>query len=118
RPDLGLLKKQAKELLALYRQGEPAAMQRFRDSLPAAHGQADEALAALALRLHDAQSCLAREYGFVSWSELQAFVQARRALADDPAQALHRWLHMVYAGDVAGGNHSHRPAVAARLLEE
>lgn len=118
RPDLGLLKKQAKELLALYRQGEPAAMQRFRDSLPAAHGQADEALAALALRLHDAQSCLAREYGFVSWSELQAFVQARRALADDPAQALHRWLHMVYAGDVAGGNHSHRPAVAARMLQE
>lgn len=118
RPDLGQLKKQAKELLALYRQGEPAAMQRFRDSLPAAHGQADEALAALALRLHDAQSCLAREYGFVSWSELQAFMQARRALADDPEQALHRWLLMVYAGDVAGGNHSHRPAVAARMLQE
>ncbi|PKO65656.1 MAG: hypothetical protein CVU22_18785 [Betaproteobacteria bacterium HGW-Betaproteobacteria-16] len=118
RPDLGQLKKQAKELLALYRQRDPAAMQRLRESLPAARGKPDEALAAMALRLHDAQSCLAREYGFASWSELQLFVHARRALADDPAQALHRWLLMVYAGDVAGGNHSHRPSVAARLLEE
>lgn len=118
RPDLGQLKKQAKELLALYRQGDPAAMQRLRESLPAARGKLDEALAAMALRLHDAQSCLAREYGFASWSELQLFVQARRALADDPAQAQRRWLLMVYAGDVAGGNHSHRPSVAARLLEE
>ena len=118
RPDLGQLKKQAKELLALYRQGDPAAMQRLRESLPAARGKLDEALAAMALRLHDAQSCLAREYGFASWSELQLFVQARRALADDPAQAQRRWLLMVYAGDVADGNHSHRPSVAARLLEE
>ncbi|MDR7152656.1 ankyrin repeat protein [Hydrogenophaga palleronii] len=118
RPDLGQLKKQAKELLALYRQGDPAAMQRFRESLPATHCKPDEALASLALRLHDAQSCLAREYGFASWSELQLFVHARRALADDPAQAQRRWLLMVYAGDVAGGNHNHRPAVAARVLEE
>jgi ankyrin repeat protein len=115
---MGQLKKQAKELLALYRQGDPAAMQRFRESLPAARGKPDEALATLALRLHDAQSSLAREYGFSSWSELQLFVHARRALADDPAQAMRRWLLMVYAGDVAGGNHSHRPAVAARLLDE
>lgn len=118
RPDMGQLKKQAKELLALYRQADPAAMQRFRESLPAFRSKPDEALATLALRLHDAQSCLAREYGFASWSELQLFVHARRALADDPAQALLRWLLMVYAGDVAGGNHNHRPAVAARLLEE
>lgn len=118
RPDMGQLKKQAKELLALYRQGDPAGMQRLRESLHAARGKLDEALAAMALRLHDAQSCLAREYGFASWTELQLFVHARRALADDPGQALRRWLLLVYAGDVAGGNHTSRPAVAARLLQE
>lgn len=118
RPDLGQLKKQAKELLAFYRQGDPAALQRFRESLPAVRGKDDKGLVAHALRLHDAQSCVAREYGFPSWFELQLFVHARRALADDPDQALRRWLLMVYAGDVAGGNHTSRPAVAARLLNE
>lgn len=118
RPDIGQLKKQAKELLALYRRGDPAAMQRFRACLPVARGQDDEGLAARSLRLHDAQSCVAREYGFPSWADLQLFVLARRALADDPAQALHHWLRLVYAGDVAGGNDTHRPAVAARMLAE
>jgi len=118
RPDIGQLKKQAKELLALHRRGDPAAMQRFRASLPAARGTDDEGLAARSLRLHDAQSCVAREYGFPSWADLQLFVLARRALADDPSQALHRWLRLVYAGDVAGGNDAHRPAVAARMLAE
>ncbi|MGE0024739.1 MAG: hypothetical protein AB7S70_14040, partial [Hyphomicrobium sp.] len=64
RPDLGQLKKQAKDLLALYRRGEPEAFARFRDTLPAAAGKNDEAIATLALRLHDAQSCVAREHGF------------------------------------------------------
>lgn len=77
RPDMGQLKKQAKELLTLYLQGESAPMQRLRESLPAAHGKPDEALAALDLRLHDAQSCMARQYGFSSGSELQLFVHAR-----------------------------------------
>jgi len=72
----------------------------------------------MSLRLHDAQSCLAREHGFPSWADLQLFVHARRALADDPNLAVRRWLSMVYAGDVAGGNNAHRPAVAERLLIE
>jgi hypothetical protein len=118
RPDIGQLKKQAKELLALHRRGDSAAMQRFRESLPAARGKDDEGLLAQSLRLHDAQSCVAREYGFPSWTDLQLFVLARRALADDPNQAVGRWLRLVYAGDVAGGNNASRPAVAARLLQE
>jgi len=118
RPDIGQLKKQAKELLALYRRGDPAAMQRFRAPLPAARGRNDEELAGRSLRLHDAQSCIAREYGFPSWADLQVFVLARPALADDPEQAVRHWVRMVYAGDVAGGNDTHRPAVAARMLAE
>ncbi len=118
RPDADQLRKQAKELLAGYRRGDPAALRRLRESLPAARGQDDGQLAARSLRLHDAQSCVAREHGFPSWADLQQFVLARRALADDPGQALRHWLRLVYAGDVAGGNQASRPAVAARLLAE
>ncbi|WGT65825.1 ankyrin repeat domain-containing protein [Variovorax paradoxus] len=118
RPDVGQLKKQAKELLTLYRRGDPAAMRRFREFLPAARSKQDKDLLAMSLRLHDAQSCLAREHGFPSWADLQLFVHARRALADDPNLAVRRWLTLVYAGDVAGGNNAHRPAVAERLLTE
>ncbi|MDM0006616.1 ankyrin repeat domain-containing protein [Variovorax sp. J22G73] len=118
RPDIGHLKKQAKDLLALYRGNDPAAFARFRDALPAAAGKTDTTLAALGLRLHDAQSCVAREHGFASWADLQGFVVARRAQADDPARALLHWLRLVYAGDISGGNHRARPTVAARLLED
>ncbi|HIV72541.1 MAG TPA: hypothetical protein H9903_16515 [Candidatus Aquabacterium excrementipullorum] len=118
RPDLGHLKKQAKALLSQYRDGEPAAMARFRAFLPAAAGQSDLAITQMALRLHDAQSCLAREYGFVSWADLQGFVSARRAHADDPAKTVFNWLRLVYAGDVAGGTDNARPTVAERLLQE
>jgi ankyrin repeat protein len=118
RPDLGHLKKQAKELLALCRGNDPAATTRFREALPAAAGKSDAAIAALGLRLHDAQSCIAREYGFLSWADLQGFVLARRSQADDPAKAVLQWLRLVYAGDIAGGVNRARPALALRLLEE
>lgn len=118
RPDLGHLKKQAKELLASYRGGAPDALARFRQSLPLAAGKDDATIAGLGLRLHDAQSCLAREHGFLSWADLQGFVLARIAQANDPARAVLLWLRTAYAGEIAGGNNLARPAVAARLLEE
>lgn len=118
RPDIGHLKKQAKQLLALYRAGDAGAAQRFREALPIAAQRSDAEIASLALRLHDAQSCVAREHGFASWSDLTAFVLARNAHASDPAMAVRRWLGLVYAGDIAGGTHAAKPAVAARLLEE
>lgn len=118
RPDIGHLKKQAKALLASCRRHEPDALARFRDALPLAAGKSDDAIAALDLRLHDAQSCVAREHGLASWPDLQELVLARRAQADDPARATLRWLRHVYAGDVAGGTGRARPAVAARLLAD
>ena len=109
RPDLGHLKKQAKTLLAEARAGDAAALARLQPlALPAS---AD-------LRLHHAQWCLAREHGFASWPQFQAFVLARRALADDPQRSLATWLRWVYAGDIAGGADNARPEVAARLLDE
>ncbi len=118
RPDPGHLKKQAKQLLAGLQAGDTAALVRMRNHLPAAAGRSDGAIAAMGLRLHDAQSCIAREYGFASWAELSGFVAVRRAHADDPDLALRHWLSLVYAGDVAGGMHRAQPAVAARWLAE
>lgn len=117
-PDLGHLKKQAKQLLADLRGGEAAAFARMRTCLPAAAGQADAAIAAMGLRLHDAQSCLAREYGFASWAELAGFVSVRHAHASDPASGLLRWLALVYPGDIAGSMDRAQPAAAARWLAE
>jgi hypothetical protein len=117
RPNLGHLKKQAKTLLELYRNNDLAAFKRFRDSLPAAANRTDAELAALDLRLHDAQSCVAREYGFASWADLKSYVESRSS-AQVTADPLWTWLWRVYSGEVSGGDHRARPTVAARLLAE
>lgn len=118
RPDIDHLKRQAKALLARYRMRDPAAIARFRAALPAAAGRSDDAILALDLHLHDAQSCLAREHGFRSWYDLRSFVIARAARAGDRAGSVRAWLALVYAGDIAGGMGRASPEVAARLLDE
>ncbi|TPJ29625.1 hypothetical protein [Mesorhizobium sp. B2-7-2] len=118
RPNLDLLKKQAKDLLAAYRRGEPDALARFRESLPLALGKDDPAIAALGLRLHDAQSCLAREYGFPSWRDLGSFVAAQRAYGADSASSFRNWAGLVYAGDISGSTDRASPAAAAHMVEE
>jgi ankyrin repeat protein len=118
RPNLDHLKKQAKDLLALYRNRDPAAIARFRGSLPAATGKDDATIANLGLRLHDAQSCVAREYGFPSWADLRSFVEARVARRDDQAESPLGWLRLVYSGHIAGGANRARPEVAGRLIAE
>ena len=118
RPDLDHLKRQAKDLLALYKSSDIAAIDRFRNALPGAASKDDGAIKNLHLRLHDAQSCVAREYGFASWADLKSFVDARAASAADRGAMPVRWLHLVYAGEIAGGENRARPQVAARLLTE
>ena len=100
RPNLDQLKKQAKDLLVLCRRRVPAAFARLRAYLPIAAAKRDDAIAALGVRLHDAQSCLAREYGFASWADLRSFVEAQAfAKADRPAAIL-AWLRLIYPGQV------------------
>ena len=118
RPNLDHLRREAKDLVAAYRGGEVGAFARFRNTLPAAAGKDDEALRALRLRLHDAQSCVAREYGFVSWADLRSFVHARRMYSADPSKRVLNWLRLVYAGDIAGGTSRAWPIAAADILEE
>ncbi len=115
RPNIDHLKKQARELLRLYQAGDPAAFARFRNSLPAAEAKADAAIAALGLKLHDAQSCIAREYGLPSWRNLQNYVDwANSRFSQARKDAVPLWLHCVYGHE----NDRPRPALAARMLAE
>ena len=65
-PDIGQLKRQAKELLEAFIAGERDAV----DEVSAHYRGADAAKFAL----HDAQLVLARSYGFDSWPKLKAYV--------------------------------------------
>ncbi|HEX6509656.1 MAG TPA: hypothetical protein VF221_18660 [Chloroflexota bacterium] len=68
-PDLGQLRRQAKELRDAVRAGDPDATTRLRAYLsPGAQ-----------VTLSVAQRALAREYGFSSWPQLKAEVEARSA---------------------------------------
>ena len=78
--------------------------------------RADAALATLQLRLHDTQSCMAREHGFASWTELKDKVELQRVRAQDADALQLYWLRLVYGGDVAGGPGRPRPELAARML--
>jgi Ankyrin repeats (3 copies) len=119
RLNLDHLKKQAKDLIRLYRNRDPEAIARFRHALPAAADRSDEEIASLKLRLHDSQSCVARSYGFASWADLRSYVEVQSASRNDHAARVLHWLRLVYSGDVDGrGIDRANPRVAARVLVE
>jgi ankyrin repeat protein len=83
RPDLGHLKRQAKQLLEAFLGGEQEAVaevNRFYHDADAAK-----------FALHDAQLVLARSYGYDSWPKLKAFVDG---------VTIHRLTEAVRSGDV------------------
>jgi hypothetical protein len=82
RPDLDHLKRQAKDLLHAARANDAAALARFR-VLPAFARASDLDRARSTLALHDAQSVLAREYGFDSWNALRERVEELTLAFDD-----------------------------------
>lgn len=116
--NLDHLKKQAKDLLRLYRTGNAEAIARFIQHFPAAANLTDAKVKALDLRLHDAQSCVAREYGFASWADLNAFVDINPFAQREQGALISRWLGLVYHGDITGSYVAARPRVAAKLLQE
>jgi Lon protease-like protein len=77
RPHIDHLKKQAKDLLEAHKRAEAPALARIRDVLPAFAGRSDAEVASAAFALHDAQSAIAREYGFPSWRQLRTAILAR-----------------------------------------
>jgi hypothetical protein len=118
RANLDYLKKQAKTSLRFYRDGDPAAIARCADSLPVAAQRTSQEITALRLRLHDARSCIAREYGFASWADLSLHVEAGAFARGDRATLIRRWLALAYGGDVTGNYDAARPRLAAHLREE
>src|SRR5499426_2595954 len=76
RANLEQLKKQAKSLLHEARAKNQTALRRFQ-ALPALARKSVAELGAMSLALHDAQSVIAREYGFKSWNELREHVEER-----------------------------------------
>jgi Ankyrin repeats (3 copies) len=81
RPNLENLKKQAKSLLDAAQARDREALGRFT-VLPAFSGQTLEEIAEAGLALHDAQSAVAREYGFASWNALREEVESRTLTFD------------------------------------
>lgn len=114
-PNFDHLRKQAKDLLSAYQGGDGRALERFRVSLPAAFGKHDKEIAAMDIRLHDAQSCVAREYGFPAWTNLKNYVDLRNnVFLNDRSNAIPIWLNVVY-----GHRHDRpRPERAVAILEE
>ena len=76
RPNLEQLKKQAKSLLHAAQARDGDALRRFA-ALPAFSGKPINEIDAGDLALHDAQSLIAREYGFPSWPALREVVEVR-----------------------------------------
>jgi ankyrin repeat protein len=107
RPNFEHLKKQAKDLLRAYEARDPEARERFRKAMPFMEGK--EA------KLHDAQSCIAREYDLPSWQALKNHVDWRNArLSKDRKDVVPLWLHLVYGHQEDNA----QPLQAARALEE
>jgi hypothetical protein len=70
RPSLEQLKKLAKDLVRQHEEKQPDALARIGRHLPALEGKSAIEIAAYPFALHDAQSVIARQYGFASWNEL------------------------------------------------
>ena len=113
RPHLDHLKKQAKALLDGVRRDDPEALERLRLALPAAARLDHAAIAAMPLRLHDAQSCVAREYGFDSWTQLKHYVELQAASADATTRK-RRWRQWAFGH----GYQVAKPRLAERLLRD
>lgn len=118
RLNLDHLKKQAKQLLRLYRSRDAAAMARFRGALPAVAGLSNDELLSGGLRLHDAQSCIAREHGFASWPDLKRYVEVQAVAQQARAVRVLHWLQLIYRGDVSNTAGRTNLRVGLRMLAE
>jgi len=88
RPSLEQLKKLAKDLVKEHTEKQPEALSLIARHLPALKGKNADAIAAYPFALHDAQSVIARQYGFAGWTELQACVEGQQKMGSAPVPDL------------------------------
>ena len=115
RPHLDNLKKQAKSLLHSAQAHDPSALRRFME-LPAFAQTPVADLDVTRLALHDAQSVIAREHGFLSWNALREEVEARTMSFD---AAVDEFVRCATGG---GAGRAHRllalnPGIASATLQ-
>lgn len=91
RPHLDVPKQEARELLESWQKKDRDALDRIRTRHPKFKGVSDDAIAAAAIKLSDAQLVVAREYGSPNWADLK-----NRIAFHPSAQAL---LAAIQAGD-------------------
>jgi len=88
RPNLEQLKHQAKDLRKQFLAGEPGATERvrlFQTEFKASNRSE--------FRLHDAQSVIAREYGFSNWAKLKEHVESILLETSEPLELLKQAFH-------------------------
>lgn len=83
RPHLDVPKREARELLASWREGELEAFERIRHRHPKFKETTDAGISVAAFKLSDAQRVVASEYGFANWAALKL-----RILGNTTADAL------------------------------
>jgi len=96
RPHLDVPKREARDLLADWRERRPEALERIQARHPKFQKLETAAIAAATCKLADAQLVIAREYGLASWPELKLRIEANDAVrellrairADDRATTL------------------------------
>ena len=108
RPNLGQLRRQAKELRDAARRGEPGALDRVHRSYRAVPPPGGVTLAAT-------QLVIARELGFASWPRLKAAVEARAATPGQLAEAFAAASVEGRRGEAAAILAAH-PDIAARSM--
>ena len=75
RPHLDVPKREARELLEDWRNGDADALERIRHRHPRFQSADEPAIATGPFRLSDAQLVIAREYGFAHWTELKQRIE-------------------------------------------
>ena len=76
KPNLEFLKKDAKVLRALHRQGNRACCQQIRLHDTAFKNKSDVEILAARFSINDAQRIIAREYGYASWATLKQYIES------------------------------------------
>ncbi len=113
RPDLRHLRNQAKEILKSHQAGDAAVCQTLR-GLPRLAEMGDADILAAEVSLQEAQHALAKDYGFATWKELKAHVEAEGAAASDDASFLATYAEGF--GAFVGVSQDQRRAVRDRAL--
>jgi len=75
-PNLEFLKKEAKALRALHKQGNPACCERIRLYDTSYQDKSDADILAARFSINDAQRIIAREYGYTSWATLKEYIES------------------------------------------